>query len=143
MREVYLVGRAHTVALPENAVSTTMTAFFDKWQRAEGRFHPTRTRHDEVPAIKPDTPGRQAADEAVEASLFRQVGGLIDVALKYIGRLNPIFDAVQTGRERGRVGQIGIGICAGHARLDAQRRAGAHNSEAGGTVIVTPGDCVA
>ena len=47
-------------------LTVDMTTFFDKWQRAEARFHPSKTRKDEVPAIKPDTAGRKAADEAVE-----------------------------------------------------------------------------
>jgi fumarate reductase iron-sulfur subunit len=47
-------------------LTVDMTTFFDKWQRAEGRFHPSKTRHDEVSAIKPDTPARKMADEAVE-----------------------------------------------------------------------------
>lgn len=47
-------------------LTVDMTTFFDKWQRAEARFHPSATRFDEVTGIKPDTPGRKAADEAVE-----------------------------------------------------------------------------
>ncbi len=43
-----------------------MTGFFDKWQRAGGRFQPSGTRKDQVPAIKPATAGRIAADAAIE-----------------------------------------------------------------------------
>ena len=43
-----------------------MSAFFEKWQRAEGRFAPTRTRADPVARIAPDEPARQAADAGIE-----------------------------------------------------------------------------
>ncbi len=40
--------------------------FFDKWLAADGVFHPTRTRDDAMEAIKPDTPQRLAANQAIE-----------------------------------------------------------------------------
>ncbi|MEO0672891.1 MAG: succinate dehydrogenase/fumarate reductase iron-sulfur subunit [Pseudomonadota bacterium] len=43
-----------------------MTRFFEKWQRAGGAFVPSRTRDDDIERISPDTPGRVAADAAVE-----------------------------------------------------------------------------
>lgn len=43
-----------------------MSEFFDKWQRAEGRFHATAGRHDEVAAIAPDNPRRAAADAGIQ-----------------------------------------------------------------------------
>ncbi len=43
-----------------------MEAFFDKWQRADGRFVPSKSRHDAIPAIRPDGSKRVAADEAIE-----------------------------------------------------------------------------
>jgi len=35
-----------------------MTPFFERWQRAGGRFVPTATRHDPLPRISPDSPAR-------------------------------------------------------------------------------------
>ena len=43
-----------------------MTGFFEKWQGARGRFHPTRTRADAVARISPESPQRMAADAAIE-----------------------------------------------------------------------------
>jgi len=47
-------------------LATDMTAFFDKWQRAGGRFRPTGTRADEFATVPPATPGRRAADAGIE-----------------------------------------------------------------------------
>jgi len=43
-----------------------MTPFFEKWQRASGRFSPTRTRKDEPAAVDPDSRARRAADAGIE-----------------------------------------------------------------------------
>ena len=43
-----------------------MTPFFDKWQRAEGKFAGGRTRHEAPAAVDPDGPARRAADAAIE-----------------------------------------------------------------------------
>jgi fumarate reductase iron-sulfur subunit len=45
-----------------------MSGFFDKWARAEGRFHGTasRTRHDDFARVPPATPKRRAADAGIE-----------------------------------------------------------------------------
>lgn len=45
---------------------TDMRAFFDKWVRAEGVFHPTRTRDDEIERISPDSPMRIEANAGIE-----------------------------------------------------------------------------
>jgi fumarate reductase iron-sulfur subunit len=47
-------------------LATDMSRFFEKWQRAGGAFAPTRTRHDAVEAIRPDSPAHLAADAAIE-----------------------------------------------------------------------------
>lgn len=47
-------------------LATDMRRFFEKWQQAEGRFVPSRTRADAIERIAPDTPGRVAADAAIE-----------------------------------------------------------------------------
>ena len=45
---------------------TDMTGFFEKWQRAGGRFAPTATRRHPPARIAPDSPARKAADAGIE-----------------------------------------------------------------------------
>jgi fumarate reductase iron-sulfur subunit len=47
-------------------LTTDMTRFFEKWQQAQARFVPSRTRDDPIETIKPSTPGRVAIDAAIE-----------------------------------------------------------------------------
>ena len=47
-------------------LATDMTRFFEKWQAAKGTFVPTGSRHDPPERILPSSPGRIAADAAVE-----------------------------------------------------------------------------
>ena len=47
-------------------LATDMRPFFDKWQKAEGRFHPTTTRSDPMATISPEEPKRKAANAAIE-----------------------------------------------------------------------------
>ncbi|MCP5152779.1 MAG: succinate dehydrogenase/fumarate reductase iron-sulfur subunit [Ectothiorhodospiraceae bacterium] len=43
-----------------------MTEFFEKWQRAKGRFSPTRSRREPFERISPETPKRKAVDAGIE-----------------------------------------------------------------------------
>lgn len=43
-----------------------MSAFFDKLERAGGRFKGAHTRHEPVAAVRPDTAPRRAADQSIE-----------------------------------------------------------------------------
>lgn len=43
-----------------------MAEFFDKWTKAEGRFHPTATRDDGIVPVLPNSPARLAASEGIE-----------------------------------------------------------------------------
>jgi fumarate reductase iron-sulfur subunit len=45
---------------------TDMTAFFDKWARAHGRFEGGATRKDDFARVRPDSPARRFADAAIE-----------------------------------------------------------------------------
>jgi fumarate reductase iron-sulfur subunit len=47
-------------------LAADMRPFFDKWQAAKGVFAPSKTRHDTIERIPPDTPARRAADAAIE-----------------------------------------------------------------------------
>jgi len=43
-----------------------MSVFFDKWARAMGQFHGSRTRDEEFEKIKPSSPDRRQADAGIE-----------------------------------------------------------------------------
>ncbi len=43
-----------------------MTEFFAKWQRAEGKFNGTRTRHEQMNPVDPTSTARQAASAGIE-----------------------------------------------------------------------------
>jgi fumarate reductase iron-sulfur subunit len=45
---------------------TDMSAFFDKWARAQGRFQGARTRHDDFARVTPASPQRRQVDAAIE-----------------------------------------------------------------------------
>jgi fumarate reductase iron-sulfur subunit len=45
---------------------TDMTPFFEKWQRARGRFRGSTTRHDDFARVPPDTPERRRVDAGIE-----------------------------------------------------------------------------
>jgi fumarate reductase iron-sulfur subunit len=47
-------------------LATDMAVFFEKWQRAQGVFAPSKGRHDAVEQIRPDDLDRQAVDAAIE-----------------------------------------------------------------------------
>ena len=47
-------------------LAVDMTPFFEKWQAAEGRFHPTKTRHYPLSTISPSSAKRKAADAGIE-----------------------------------------------------------------------------
>lgn len=45
---------------------TDLTPFFEKWQKAGGKFDGTATRHDPMSRISPESPKRKAADKGIE-----------------------------------------------------------------------------
>ncbi|MBS34507.1 MAG: hypothetical protein CMO26_01120 [Thiotrichales bacterium] len=47
-------------------LAVDMGDFFDKWLRAEARFHPSLSRNDDIQKVNPDTPARRAASAAIE-----------------------------------------------------------------------------
>ena len=47
-------------------LAVEMTDFFDKWARAEGKFYPTKTRHDDFDRVKPEDRKRKQASAGVE-----------------------------------------------------------------------------
>ena len=47
-------------------LAVEMTEFFDKWARAEGYLHPTKTRHDDFDMVKPNDRKRKQASAGIE-----------------------------------------------------------------------------
>lgn len=47
-------------------LSVDMAEFFEKWQRAEGKFTPTKTRADDFDKVSPDDPARRIASAGIE-----------------------------------------------------------------------------
>lgn len=47
-------------------LATDMDPFFEKWVKAEGVFHPTKSRHDEIERVDPSTAERQEANVGIE-----------------------------------------------------------------------------
>ncbi len=47
-------------------LATDMDPFFEKWIKAEGVFHPTKTRNDGIEAISSASEGRRTIDESIE-----------------------------------------------------------------------------
>jgi fumarate reductase iron-sulfur subunit len=47
-------------------LTTDMQPFFEKWQKAQGRFVPSKTRAEPIERIAPDSSARRAADAGIE-----------------------------------------------------------------------------
>ncbi len=99
---------------------TDMTAFFDKWNRAEGRFHATASRNDDIAAVKPDTPSRMAASAAIECincAVCHAACDLVSHNPDYLGpaALNRAWTLVNDERDRARTMRLkavsGTGGC--------------------------------
>jgi fumarate reductase iron-sulfur subunit len=60
-------------------LATDMTGFFDKWQRAGGRFAPSASRADPLPRIDPASPARRTADAGIECINCGVCHGACDV----------------------------------------------------------------
>src|SRR4051812_25854556 len=68
-----------------------------------------------------------------------QVAGRIHVAREAFRRLEFSLDSVQPGCERGGEREIRIAVGTRNAALDAERLSFADDTEAGGAVVVAPG----
>ena len=68
-----------------------------------------------------------------------QIARAIDVADEGLRRLDLVADAVEPGGERGGEREVGVGVGAGNAALDAHPRAvDPDHAETGGAVVVAP-----
>ncbi len=88
-----------------------MTGFFEKWQRAEGRFKGGLSRRDPVERILPDAPQRRAADAAIQCINCGVCNAACDVVAwnpDYLGpaALNRAWSLQNDGRDRARVERL-------------------------------------
>jgi fumarate reductase iron-sulfur subunit len=104
-------------------LATDMSAFFDKWARARGRFSGTRTRHDDFARVSPDTAERRAADAGIECIGCAVCYGSCDVVQwrpDFLGPaalnrawtlVNDVRDTERTERLRAVAGDAGCHSC--------------------------------
>ena len=104
-------------------LATDMSAFFDKWAGARGRFQGAQTRRDDFARVPPDTPERQAANAGIECIGCAVCYGSCDVvqwrpdflvpaALNRAWTLvNDVRDTERTERLRAVAGDAGCHSC--------------------------------
>ncbi|MBL8340479.1 MAG: succinate dehydrogenase/fumarate reductase iron-sulfur subunit [Rubrivivax sp.] len=104
-------------------LATDMTAFFDKWARAQGHFHGRTTRHDDFARVSPASPERRAADAGIECIGCGACHGSCDVVRwrpDFLGPaalnrawtlVNDVRDAARTERLRAVAGDAGCHAC--------------------------------
>ncbi len=90
---------------------TDMTAFFDKWTAAEGRFHPTATRDDPVAPVRPNAPERQAASagiECINCAICYAACDVVALNPSYLGpaALNRAWTLINDARAGGRAARL-------------------------------------
>ena len=83
-----------------------MVEFFEKWQKAQAKFQPTKTRNDQIEKILPQSGARKAASEAIECINCGVCYAACDVVAnnpKYLGpaALNRAWSLVKDGRDGG------------------------------------------
>src|SRR3989454_8824979 len=88
-------------------LAADMRPFFEKWQQAKGAFAPSKTRHDPIETIRPDSPARRAADAAIECINCGVCYAACDVVRwneDYLGpaALNRAWTLVNDVRDRGQ-----------------------------------------
>ena len=88
-----------------------MSAFFDKWARARGRFQGAKTRRDGFALVAPDTPARRAADAGIECIGCAVCYGSCDVVQwrpEFLGpaALNRAWTLVNDVRDTGRTERL-------------------------------------
>jgi fumarate reductase iron-sulfur subunit len=86
---------------------TDMSAFFDRWARARGRFQGTRTRRDEFAIVRPDTPAREQVDlgiECIGCGVCYAVCDVVSWNPDYLGpaALNRAWTLINDVRDAGR-----------------------------------------
>src|SRR5260370_39293499 len=104
-------------------LAADMRRFFDKWQQPKAAFAPSKTRHDPIETIRPDTPARRAADAAIECINCGVCYAACDVVRwneDYLGpaALNRAWTLVNDVRDTANVRRLQAGAASGgrHAR---------------------------
>ena len=107
-------------------LATDMQPFFEKWQRAQGRFAPSKTRTDPIERIRPDDPPRRAADAAIECINCGVCYAACDIVRwnpEYLGPaalnrawtlVNDVRDAANLGRLTAVAADSGCHACHSH-----------------------------
>jgi fumarate reductase iron-sulfur subunit len=90
-------------------LAADMTPFFEKWQRARGRFEAALQRDDPLVPVEPESPPRRAADAAIECINCAVCYAACDVVAwnnDYLGpaALNRAWAAFNDVRDRDRNG---------------------------------------
>jgi fumarate reductase iron-sulfur subunit len=103
-------------------VACEMTEFFDKLDRAEGKFHPTKTRHDDFDFIKPDDKKRKQASAGIECigcGVCYAACDIVDWNKDYLGpaALNRAWTLVNDERDGGN--DVRLAAVAGDAGCHA------------------------
>lgn len=130
IRKVARDGRVTVAPLANLPVikdlATDMTAFFEKWRRAEGYFHPTAAVADDFARVRPDSRERRAADAGTECINCAVCYSACDVAVwnpDYLGPaalnrawtlVNDVRDGARAARLRAVAGDAGCHACHSH-----------------------------
>jgi fumarate reductase iron-sulfur subunit len=105
---------------------TDMRGFFDKWARAKGQFHGSRTRGDDFEKVVPQTEKRKAADAGIECIGCGVCYGACDVVAwnpDYLGPaalnrawtlVNDVRDVANAERLDAVAGDAGCHACHTH-----------------------------
>jgi fumarate reductase iron-sulfur subunit len=92
-------------------LASDMSEFFGKWRDAEGVFHPTATRDDEIAPILPNEPARILASDAIECINCAVCYAACDVVAlnpNFLGpaALNRAWTLVNDSRDGARVERL-------------------------------------
>lgn len=92
-------------------LAVDMSEFFDKWIRAEGRFHPTATAEDGIAAIFPGSSERKAANagiECINCAVCYASCDVVEFNPKYLGpaALNRAWTLINDVRDGGRKARL-------------------------------------
>ena len=111
---------------------TDMREFFDKWARAQGRFKPTSTRHEDFARVEPSSRERREADAGIECIGCGVCYASCDVVAwnrDYLGPaamnrawtlINDVRDGARTERLAAVAGDAGCHAC--HTHLSCTER---------------------
>jgi len=117
---------------------TDMRSFFDKWERAGGRFEGASTKSDDFARVRPDSAARQAADAGIECIGCGVCYAACDVVnwnRDYLGpaALNRAWTLVNDPRDTARVARLraiagDAGCHACHTHMSCTERCPTHIS---------------